>query len=64
MRADCMLTGRCPVCTMILPCSHFDSLDKMIEKGWFTQQQWDTLPHKIRGVMTNLKKEISGGTNT
>jgi hypothetical protein len=49
---------------MILPCSHFDSLDKMIEKGWFTQQQWDTLPHKIRGVMTNLKKEISGGTNT
>jgi len=60
MKHDCMLSGRCPVCTMVLPCSHFANLEKIIEKGWFTQQQWVSLPHKMRNVMVNLKKELSG----
>ena len=46
-RADCMLNGRCPTCTMMLPCNHFEDLDQIIERGWFKQVEWDRLSHDL-----------------
>ena len=61
MRADCMLTGRCPTCTMILPCQHFEDIESIVDRGWFPQKQWDSLPQTTQTVMIDLKKELSGG---
>lgn len=58
LKADCMLNGRCPICSMILPCIHFANLDEIIERGWFRQEEWDRLNPDMKKTMTNLKQEL------
>lgn len=62
MRADCMLTGRCPTCTSVLPCEHFEDMESIIKNGWFPKIQWDCLPTNMQEIMINLKKELSGSS--
>lgn len=44
MKADCVLSARCPFCTMYLPCKHFEKAEAIAESGWFSQQEWDHMP--------------------
>lgn len=44
LKADCMLSSRCPICTMVLPCKHFENVDAIIDNGWFSQDEWEHMP--------------------
>lgn len=61
IRADCILAGRCPLCTMLMPCpkKHFETVKSFIENGWFTTAEWESLPKEKRAEFEALKKELA-----
>ena len=40
LKGDLVLNERCPKCTLIPPCSHFESRENLFEKKLFKRDDW------------------------